>query len=412
MSIPRSLLLAVLVALACPLARAQIMAVSVTNPADYFRPTLQPHEIRVITRILNLAESEGAALLALYDGHAATLKARAGEISDEREEALEEAQATADLAAAGIPKETEDAWKAEAERATSTFFDDLKVLLTKEQADRWPLVERELRRFKSLGRGRIAGESLDVIRLVDEHAPAAWSNPEISGFLASYVQTLDAVIVRRDAQLDSPQATDFGKMAHDDRAAAETFCRDVTALRVAVRDMNLKAAEQVASLLPEGKSDAFRKRVFEAAYPRITKASRTERYIRAAAAVKSLSPQQQADINDAIAAFEVRLASVQKEQAALKREEDATKLPLVLRGSQGGATSATTADGEVITFYSPGKDSVDKESPAYKLQQRRFQLESETKRRINGFLTPEQRDACRQPPVDQLLFGEDDFWGL
>lgn len=406
------LALAAMLLLITSAARGQSMAVSVSDPSTAFEPGLRSHEIRIIARILGLAEPEREALSALYDGHCETLKARAAEISDSREEALERAQATADFSVADVPKETEDAWKAEAAQAKAAFLDDLKILLTKEQADRWPLVERELRRFKSLDRGRIAGEKLDLIRLVDEHAPAAWTTPDIANLLASYVQSLDAALTRRDAQLDASDGSEFAKLAHSDKAAAEAMWRTVIALRVAVRDINLKTAEQVASLLPERDAEAFRTQVFKAAYPRIAKATRAESYIRAAASLKSLTAEQASGIRAVMDSFELRLAAVQKEQASLRREQDAETPPLVLRSSDAGSKTATTADGEVITFFSPSSGTVDKESPAYKLQLRRFQLESETKRQVNGLLNAEQRDECRQPPIDMLVFGEDDYWGL
>jgi hypothetical protein len=406
------LALAAILVVVPPVALGQSMAVSVSDPSTAFEPALRSHEIRIIARILGLADSERDALAALYDGHCETLKVRAAEIADSREEALERAQATADFSVANVPKETEDAWKAEAAQAKAAFLDDLKILLTKEQADRWPLVERELRRFKSLDRGRIAGEKLDLIRLVDEHAPAAWKNPDIANLLASYVQSLDAALTRRDTQLDSSDGSEFAKLAHSDRAAAESMWRTVIALRVAVRDINLKTAEQVAALLPEKDAEAFRAETFKAAYPKIAKATRTESYIRAAAALKSLSPQQAADIRAVLDSFDLRIAAVQKEQAALRREQDAETPPLVLRSSDAGSKTATTADGEVITFFSPASGTVDKESPAYKLQLRRFQLESDTKRQVNGLLSADQRDECRQPPIDMLVFGEDDYWGL
>ena len=402
----------ILILLAQPAAFAQSMAVSVSDPSTAFEPAIRSHEIRIIARILGLADPERDALSALYDGHCETLKARAAEIADSRQEALERAQATADFSVADVPKETEDGWKAEAAKAKAAFLDDLKILLTKEQADRWPLVERELRRFKSLDRGRIAGEKLDLIRLVDEHAPAAWTTPDIANLLASYVQSLDAALTRRDAQLDTVDGSEFAKLAHSDKAAAESMWRTVIALRVAVRDTNLKTAEQVAGLLPEKDAEAFRVQLFKAAYPRIAKASRTESYIRAAASLKSLTPEQAADIRAVLDSFDLRLAAVQKEQASLRREQEATTLPLVLRGSDSGSKTATTADGEVITFFSPASGTVDKESPAYKLQLRRFQLESDTKRQVNGLLNAEQRDECRQPPIDMLVFGDDDYWGL
>ena len=60
--------------------------------------------------------------------------------------------------------------------STGEFIEDLRVLLTKEQEARWPLVERELSRLKKMADGRIAGEKGDVVRMVAE-LPEASGEP-------------------------------------------------------------------------------------------------------------------------------------------------------------------------------------------------------------------------------------------
>ncbi len=292
------------------------------------------------------------------------------------------------------------------------FFDDLKLLLNKEQVDRWPLVERELRRFKSIRGGRLAGESLDVIRVVDEHAASAWKNPDAAAVLANYAVNVDSALARRDAAFESPEVGEFSNLCQTDKPAAERMWRDVMVLRVAIRDLNLKTAEQVAAMLDERDGEALRRAVFRTAYERVARSSRTEAYVRAAAKLDSLSSEQKRAVASVMETFELRLESVKKEQAALQRESESQKKPPGLADAASGLQIATTADGNVIKFFTPAMDKPDKESPVYKLQAKRLQIEVDAKRQMNAILTAEQRSACKQPPVTEIMFGEDAWWGL
>src|SRR3954464_12538360 len=59
-------------------------------------------------------------------------------------------------------------WRTRSEQVKKAFLDDLKSLLSKEQEARWPIVERELRRLKQVGSGKLSGESVDLVRLTED----------------------------------------------------------------------------------------------------------------------------------------------------------------------------------------------------------------------------------------------------
>jgi hypothetical protein len=392
-------------------AHAQTMAISFSNPAADFVPALSAREVNIIARVLGMSDADREAMMLLHSGHVAAVSQRKNAISDEVQEGFEEAQALGDTDAAKIDPGKRDNWTKEAKQLKDAFFEDLKSLLTKEQADRWPLVERELRRFKSLPSGRFAGEKLDVIAIVDESYPHAWKNPAISDALVAYAASLDSLLKARDAYLSEEKKTEFDSLCKTDKPQAERLWRDAVAARAAVRDLNLRTADQIAAMLASNEGEQLRRQVLCDSYSKLCSQSRSESFIRAASKLNTLSAEQRATINDIVNAYEVRSNALIREIAAATREREVGIKPMQLEPSSGSKV-ATTAEGETITFYSSEDLKPTNDDPLVPLTKRRHELDRDTRRSIERVLTPEQRDACRQPPIGHIQLGEHSHWGL
>lgn len=392
-------------------ALAQSMSISFGNPATDFVPALSAREVNIIARVLGMSDADREAMILLHSGHVAAVTQRKNAVSDEVQEGFEQAQALGDTDAAKIEPGKRDIWTKEAKQLKDAFFEDLKSLLTKEQADRWPLVERELRRFRSLPSGRFAGEKLDVIAIVDESYPHAWKNPEISDALVAYAASLDSLLKARDVYLSEEKTTEFEALCTTDKAQAEKMWRDAAVARAAVRDLNLRTADQIAAMLPSNEGEQLRRQVLCASYNKLCSQSRSESFIRAASKLSTLTPEQRATIDEIVNAYEVRSNALIREIAAATKEREVNIKPVQLDPSSGSKV-ATTADGETITFYSSQDLKPRDDDPRVPLVKRRYELDRDTRRSIERVLTPEQRDACRQPAIEHIMLGGDSVWGL
>ncbi|CAG0983714.1 hypothetical protein PHYC_01907 [Phycisphaerales bacterium] len=395
-----------------PRSAAQSMAISVYSPRVAFAPEFSKGDITIVARVLTLSDSEREALIALHEGYVQALRSRGEAIGEDMEERIERAQALSSPELAQAKPEEINAWDAEAKKHKEAFLDDLKSLLTREQADRWPLAERELRRFKSIGSGRLRGESVDLVRLIEEGLPKAWTNPQVAEVLVRYAEAMDSALRAREDYITGERQNEFQSKASSDRDAAAKIWEEALAKRVAVRDLNLRFAEQVAALLPEDLGERLRRAVFEKSFPSLVKPTRSESVIRAAAALTSLSSSQQETIRGMVADYDARRMAILREMSSVLKERDLIKRPASLDPDGSDMTVATTSTGESISFYSSANLKSDPNDPMTPLQQRRFDLDRTTRRKVEAVLTPEQKDAVKQPTQDMILIDFDEPWGL
>jgi hypothetical protein len=391
-------------------AAGQSMSISVASPESSFKPEINSRDMNIISRVLGLSETEREAVRTLHDGYAAALKIKLDTVLESTQERTEKAQALGDWHIAQPSDQETAAWEHDSKQLHDAFFADLKSLLSKEQADRWPLVERELRRLKKFPGGRLAGESVDVIHVVDDLVPQAWSIPGVADALSSYALRIDALLQRRGEVASPERAAAFETASKSDKAEAEKMWRSALDSRVAIRDLNMSVAEEVAAQLPAPDRERVKRKIFELCYPSLMQHSRTESFLRAAASLDSLTPSQSESMRATIETYDQDLATLLKDMAAVIRNKQLQQKPIQLE--PGSSKRATTDTGEVVTFFSSADMKSDPSDPMTALRLKRFELDVATKRKVRAILSDAQVQACNQPTIDQISFGEDTFWGL
>ncbi len=385
----------------------QSMSIGVYTPAQAFHPEFDRTDIAIIARLLTLGEPEREALNALHEGYVGALKNRAETIGEDLQDRIERSQAMGDPALARPTDDEVVKWESEAARLKQGFLDDLKSMMTREQTDRWPLAEREMRRFKQIGDGRMYGESIDLARVVERSFQEAWNNPQVIEILATYAAQVDGALKRREAATTPDLRQRFEELATTDRAAAEAIFESARAARIAIRDLNLRTAELLAGEMGEPEGTRLRRQVFGDSFPHLVRPSRSENCIRAIASLDSLTAQQATDVKLIVEQYDQRRWALLAEMAAVLRERQSTRLPAELDPAGSQATVATTADGEKISFWSSSRIKPRNDDPMTALNERRYQLDRETRQRLEAMLTPEQKDAVRQPPAHQITFSFD-----
>ena len=203
---------------------------------------------------------------------------------------------------------------------------NLVAVLTEPQVEALPKLERKLRRMQSLGRGRLAGESLDLFRMTRDLELDAETSRQVEVVLEVYDLDLDAALVARDAYLDESSFGLYDAMRTMDSAAGLRIVRQQSEMRCAVRDVNDRTLELVAQTLPEATSGEFHARAMREGYPRIFSPTRVQRAIDAAREIESLEE----DILAAIGSLETSYgAELEVSNAALlyaTREHEADGL--------------------------------------------------------------------------------------
>lgn len=281
------------------------------------------------------------------------------------------------------------------DRLETQFFDDLRTILTPEQANRWVGVERQRRRDRNLGAGRLAGESVDLIELSQEVGIPPESRSEIDPLLNRYELDLDRALLARDESLSvvrelmggvelglgAPPAP--GRMADvmgsDEFAKARADAQDA---RRALRDVNNRYARQIASALPPEPGARFDEAYRAASFPRVFREPYFERALGDASRFADLTEAQRAEIDSIRAAWEREAGTLNTRWAdAIRNAEDEQGVDASMPPQQLARLAA--ARGET--------------SPIADAWTARKELESRMLDRLKGVLSDAQRDRLPQP---------------
>ena len=180
------------------------------------------------------------------------------------------------------------------------FETDLTLLLSDEQAEIWPGVDRQLRRLNTLSRGELAGESLDLYRLVDQWKIGAAKEQPVATTLDDYERRLDEALSQRNAFLTESEVDTFLAWAEQDHDKSLALIGRESDLRRSVRDVNEQFAETIAGDLDEQEAASFRQAARRSAYRSVYRKTREQRLFEQAKEIDGLDP----DVLDAVTNLE------------------------------------------------------------------------------------------------------------
>ena len=180
------------------------------------------------------------------------------------------------------------------------FESDLMLLLPEEQAEAWPGVERHLRRLNTLPKGQLAGESLDLYRLLDEFLPGASDQQPTATTLKDYELRLDDTLSNRNQYLTESEVDSFLAWAEQDFDKTIELMERESELRLAVRDVNEEFVQTIASGLEESQAASLREAGRQKAYHAVYRKTREQRLFEQAKAIEGLD----SDVLDAVTNLE------------------------------------------------------------------------------------------------------------
>ncbi len=171
------------------------------------------------------------------------------------------------------------------------FETDLVAVLTEEQLELWPPLQRQLIRDRLLPRGRLSGETLDVMGLVDEQEYADEVLLALLPALKTWDVNVTDALMARDNQMVENQGVLMSSMRTMDVSTGIDVLKMQGRLAETVRFVNDTAVEQIVLLLPADKTNQFKAIAQQRSYPRIYRATRTDRAYEDALELEELIPE-------------------------------------------------------------------------------------------------------------------------
>ena len=367
--------------LAAPPALAQTSSFTVSNTVGQ-ASGLTAGEIEAYARVLGLDEGQAAALDALFEAY----RSEFTEARVEMEEAVGDARAEAEELGdwqemVAIISDASRRLRERAEAAEERLVEDMKLLLTDGQRAELPSFERTRRRMRTIDRGTLSGESVDLVALVDDTLPEA---PDADGALREtlerYEVDLDrALVVRNDAQREQSEAFQSRDPRRLDVEKMTEVMERIREASEAVRSVNHRYARRVESALPSDEREVFADAYRRACHPRIYRDSYVDTLFGAVAGFEELDDAQRLDFDRLRERYGLERAPVDDRWAEAVEESETAEREAVMLGG-GGAFIVERGSGE------------DGEDPVRAARDARRDLDRRYIAMIRERLAPELRD--------------------
>ena len=402
----RRLLFTVLAVLTitCP-ALAQYGSSGYGNPALRISasPPFTRADIRIMDSILGLTQAQRELTDALHSEFFQRYRDESTAVRMEIELLVEEAAITQKQEPLQQGTARVNEWNTRVEEMREQFVEDLRLLMDQNQILLWHKVERELRRKDQIGDGRIVGESVDIIRLVDARIEGWPKNPELVAELERYAERIDHAITARAEFIESDEASGVYAMQTSDPEGALDLLDEALELRGRVLATNTQALARLKTHLPEDAYAELCGAFYDSATERALPASPLARRIAAARALPTLSRDQRDRVVSALSRYDATsLATKRRVFEALS----ATQVGILPERLY--AATIRRANGEDPT-------DEDLKQPQPQLDEAladRLERERDAWSAIRPILTAEQRAQLPKLDMETIWFPNINWFGL
>lgn len=365
------------------LADPQASAQSVFRTTSAFRglsnsrPAMTPSDLGRHSKVLRLTPAQVDAAKELVATYTTEFEALSKTRREKLREINEEFQESRDFSVMEQMGPIDEKFASDTAAMETTLLSDIRSLLTVEQDAYWPKYERTRRREKTIGDGTLAGESVDLVRIVDDLKLADDARAMLSESLEQYEVDLDRVLAERNKVAEGqdslfPRPRNGGAFEIN-MEAIEEHAKQMKEAGGKVRDVNQRYARSIESLLSEDVRPKFLAAVKRASFPQVYRATRTASAFDAALGFDDLDPKQREAINTLSEQYRRDLdAACEKWAQAILDEE------------KSGAGDARFGG----TFISVGDDNED--SPVALASKAKRELEKKSLDGLKTLLTEKQ----------------------
>ena len=283
-------------------------------------------------------------------------------------------------------------WLAVRTRLYNQFVSDVKVQLTDDQLVMWPAFDRFLVREKTLPKGRLSGEDVNLFMVLDDVGLSDEAFDSISGSLDDYELRLHGALKARNDFLLNSAAQMYKAMKDGDASDARRILERQVNFREAVRNVNDEFRATFTSAIESDEERmALEAAILEESYSRIYRTTTAQRAFDAAINLETLSEDQMISIAELERAYLSELGPRNSELVRLLRQTEG--IEQVERGERMVAMmSGDMSRGMPWMGGGGGEDS--KEEQRYdEAMERRGELDENYIERLNAMLTPEQQEA-------------------
>ncbi len=213
-------------------------------------------------------------------------------------------------------------WGSQKKQLYADFLQGVRSQLSEQQLERWPSLERALRRERMLPQAELSGEGINLIAVLKDLAPPPEVMLAAQPALEAYEIRLDQGLMARQAQMESLVPALKEAMASMNHERGIQLQERVMATRIALRDAQDQSVEEIAAALGADWGPRFRDLAMQRAYAEAFTPSPVMRQYVAALALTDLTDEQRTTITGLKAEFQTALDQLsQQTLVAMKTQE-------------------------------------------------------------------------------------------
>ena len=275
--------------------------------AEAFQKDFLRRDMQLFVDYLRLEDWQRPIIEVLLDDYQITFDAGTeackNQMANLKEEMLADPENAMEIALRPIKE-----WETEKKQMSLEFEENIRAQLSPLQMQRWPSLERAMRREKELPLGELPGERMNVFVVLHGMELKPDDLQTIDPILLDYEIRLDAALTNRRTQMDRYQPKLQDAMVSKDYTAGLSGLRNISEARAGVTQAHMDAIESIARSLPMSLGDEFRMTVLSRGYPDIYKSNSVDRLLQAARNLPDLTPEQSSGLDQIEAEYLVSLA--------------------------------------------------------------------------------------------------------
>lgn len=352
-----------------PPATAQFGGRSVMVQA--FEPYVMQRDLPIMVETLQLDESQRPIVDMLVEDYLASFQAGIEKVRAQMQEAGSSAE-KGDLGALLRPLAT---WSKERQELYARFTVTMRNVLSPQQAERWPIWERAVRRERLLPQSEISGEGVNLIGVIADIAPPAEVRTVAAPAIEAYELRVDMALQDRQMREEEALPAIMDAMTAMDHDRAAQVQERVMASRLKLREAQEVSIREISEAMGSEWGTKFRVLALQRAFPEVHAPNSIMRIFDAALGLTDLTDDQRTSITALRGEFEREwaLASDQLLEA-VKRDE-----PLGPRRRAGAnAPAATPAERQA------------RGGEVEAARRKRHDLSERYRQQLEKLLTPEQ----------------------
>lgn len=345
-------------------------------------PPISQRQAERYYEMLGLTAEQKEAAATLFDAYQDAARAVQEGVREKMDDIRAEFQETRDPSVWQGMRDIMRKSRDERTKLDEGFFEDLKVVLTPEQASGIERVERAHRRESGARQGLMSGERVDLVAMVDEpdvKTALGDGRAKLSEMLTAYEDELDRALKQRDdVRAEIAESFQEIRQSGDPEKMNEMIEKGREA-SVRVRDINRKYARQMMDSLEGDARVAFERRFREQSFPEVYRPTRAARAIDGALGLNDLTPEQKTQVEELKASYARAMEPLNEKLAKATEENEETM----------------TAEG-MMRMFGGGPQ----EGPLADARRERREQMNDTVEKLRKILTPEQ--------VERLPSGNDE----